>query len=198
MPSSGLSVDISEQDLKYALEGIPGMGQVSVSWQGTCRRPKWKVVWLTRPGDQPLIQVAMQFYFSVHIIPKSWLDVDPLCQFTLLRPFATAVLSIFRFAMYLLPLEIDLPCLSNIMSWMFLSLSKPHVRPLNVTLMQRRQWHKSKWFIFQINSSSVVGENLDFSAKERVKGGLLMRSVTGDLFRVLENKPQVGLWFMEP
>ncbi|XP_075907773.1 fibrocystin-L-like [Nelusetta ayraudi] len=94
----GLSVNISEQDLKYALEGIPGMGQVSVSWQGTCRRPKWKVVWLTRPGDQPLIQ---------------------------------------------------------------------------------------------INSSSVVGENLDFSAKERVKGGLLMRSATGDLFRVLEDKPQV-------
>lgn len=35
------------------------MGQISVSWQGSCRRPKWRVEWLTRPGDQPLIQVTL-------------------------------------------------------------------------------------------------------------------------------------------
>ncbi|KAI3358131.1 hypothetical protein L3Q82_003134 [Scortum barcoo] len=55
--AEGLSVDISEEDLKYALEGIAGMGQVRVTSQGTCRRPTWKVEWLTEPGDQPLMQV---------------------------------------------------------------------------------------------------------------------------------------------
>lgn len=175
------------------------MGQVSVSWQGTCRRPKWKVVWLTRPGDQPLIQVTMQFYFSVYVIPKSLLHIDHLCQLTLLSPFATAEL-FFNLNWNVSSPAWDWPSvsLSNILSWRFLWLSKPPVRPLNVALAQRRQWLKSKLFTFQINSSSVVGENLDFSAKERVKGGLLMRSATGDLFRVLEDKPQVGLWFTVP
>ncbi|XP_033493349.2 PKHD1 like 1, tandem duplicate 1 [Epinephelus lanceolatus] len=55
--AEGLSVDISEEDLKYALEGITGMGQVSVSWLGSCRKPKWQVKWLTNPGDQPLMKV---------------------------------------------------------------------------------------------------------------------------------------------
>lgn len=57
-------MDISEEDLKYALEGIAGMGQLSVKWQGSCRRPKWRVEWLTKPGDQPLIQVT---YFHIII-----------------------------------------------------------------------------------------------------------------------------------
>lgn len=61
---SGLSVDIDENDLKYALEGIEGMGQLSVQWQGTCRSPKWRVEWLTNPGDQPLIQVRILFSSS--------------------------------------------------------------------------------------------------------------------------------------
>ncbi|KAK9526506.1 hypothetical protein VZT92_015203 [Zoarces viviparus] len=56
--AEGLSVDISEEDLKYALQGIAGMGEVSVKRQGSCRDPKWRVEWLTRPGDQPLIQVV--------------------------------------------------------------------------------------------------------------------------------------------
>lgn len=55
--SSGLSVNIAAEDLKYALEGIPGMGQVQVSEVGDCRQPKWRIKWLTRPGDQPMIQV---------------------------------------------------------------------------------------------------------------------------------------------
>lgn len=54
---SGLSVDISEEDLKYALEGIEGMGQVQVKKFGDCRRPKWTVKWLTNPGDQPMMKV---------------------------------------------------------------------------------------------------------------------------------------------
>uniref|UniRef100_A0A3B4Y5A4 PKHD1 like 1, tandem duplicate 2 n=1 Tax=Seriola lalandi dorsalis TaxID=1841481 RepID=A0A3B4Y5A4_SERLL len=99
--SSGLSVDISEKDLKYALEGIAGMGQVSVAAQGSCRRPQWRVEWLTQPGDQPLIQV---------------------------------------------------------------------------------------------NSSSVVGGNAVVSARERKKGGLLIRSLTGDFLRVWETKPQVEVY----
>ncbi|XP_071356429.1 PKHD1 like 1, tandem duplicate 1 [Trachinotus anak] len=99
--AEGLSVDISEKDLKYALEGIAGMGQVSVAQQGSCRRPKWRVEWLTNTGDQPLIQV---------------------------------------------------------------------------------------------NSSSVVGSNAVVSARERKKGGLLIRSLTGDFFRVWETKPQVEVY----
>uniref|UniRef100_A0A3Q2VVI1 PKHD1 like 1, tandem duplicate 2 n=1 Tax=Haplochromis burtoni TaxID=8153 RepID=A0A3Q2VVI1_HAPBU len=58
----GLSVDISEEDLKYALEGIAGMGQVTVQKSGTCRRPQWSVKWLTKPGDQPLIQSKFCFF----------------------------------------------------------------------------------------------------------------------------------------
>uniref|UniRef100_UPI003AACF14E PKHD1 like 1, tandem duplicate 1 n=1 Tax=Centroberyx gerrardi TaxID=166262 RepID=UPI003AACF14E len=96
--AEGLSVDISEDDLKFALEGIPGMGQVRVRKEGSCRRPKWKVKWLTKPGDQPLMQV---------------------------------------------------------------------------------------------NDSSVVGINPVVEAREKTKGGLFMRSLTGDFLRVWETKPQV-------
>ncbi|XP_029369318.1 PKHD1 like 1, tandem duplicate 1 isoform X2 [Echeneis naucrates] len=99
--AEGLSVDISDEDLKYALEGISGMGQVKVDSRGSCRRPQWRVEWLTNPGDQPLIQV---------------------------------------------------------------------------------------------NSSSVVGANVKVSARESKKGGLLIRSLTGDFFRVWETKPQVEVY----
>ncbi|XP_026156055.1 fibrocystin-L-like [Mastacembelus armatus] len=55
--AAGLSVGISAQDLKYALEGIPGMGKVSVTYEGSCLRPSWGIKWLTNPGDQPLLQI---------------------------------------------------------------------------------------------------------------------------------------------
>ncbi|KAM9385916.1 fibrocystin-L-like isoform 2-T2 [Pholidichthys leucotaenia] len=99
--AEGLSVAISEEDLKYALEGIPGMGTVGVQWTGTCRSPEWKVEWLTKPGDQPLIQV---------------------------------------------------------------------------------------------DDSAVVGENAAVYAEEKKKGGLFIPSLTGDFFRLLENKPQVEVY----
>ncbi|KAF0024292.1 hypothetical protein F2P81_023094 [Scophthalmus maximus] len=102
--AEGLSVDIGEGDLKYALEGISGMGQVSVTKQGSCRRPKWRVEFLTKPGDQPLMQV---------------------------------------------------------------------------------------------NSSSVVGRNAYVVADEKKKGGLLIRSLRGDFFRVCETKPQVVVFINE-
>ncbi|TNN42134.1 Fibrocystin-L [Liparis tanakae] len=66
--AEGLSVDISTKDLKYALQGIAGMGEVSVSSVGSCREPRWRVEWLTNPGDQPLIQVEV---FINGIISKS-------------------------------------------------------------------------------------------------------------------------------
>ncbi|KAM8840499.1 PKHD1 like 1, tandem duplicate 1 isoform 3-T3 [Spinachia spinachia] len=56
--AEGLSVDISQEDLKFALQGIAGMGEVSVQRQGGCRGPKWRIEWLNKPGDQPLIQVT--------------------------------------------------------------------------------------------------------------------------------------------
>ncbi|KAK5854666.1 hypothetical protein PBY51_004842 [Eleginops maclovinus] len=96
--AEGLSVDISPEDLKYALQGIPGMGEVSISSYGTCKRPKWRVNWLTNPGDQPLMK---------------------------------------------------------------------------------------------INDSLTVGNNVVFSITESKKGGLLIRSLTGDYLRVWETKPQV-------
>ncbi|XP_061597205.1 fibrocystin-L-like isoform X1 [Cololabis saira] len=99
--AEGLSVDISEEDLKFALEGIAGMGQVQVKQQGSCRRPKWRVEWLTKPGDQPLMK---------------------------------------------------------------------------------------------IDGASIVGRNVDISAREKVKGGLLIRGLTGDFFRVWEDKPQVEVY----
>ncbi|KAK2830693.1 hypothetical protein Q5P01_018624 [Channa striata] len=98
---SGLSVNISALDLKYALEGIAGMGQVRVTGIGNCRRPAWWIEWLTNPGDQPLIQV---------------------------------------------------------------------------------------------NSSSVIGSNVLVYATEVEKGGLSIRSLTGDFFRVWETKPQVEVY----
>lgn len=70
---TGLSVDISAEDLKYALEGIAGMGQVRVNRKGTCRRPKWMVEWLTEPGDQPLIQVRLLFcHYFIDSFRQYW------------------------------------------------------------------------------------------------------------------------------
>nr|XP_061786823.1 fibrocystin-L-like [Nerophis lumbriciformis] len=97
----GLSVDISQEDLKYALEGIPGMGLIDVKYTGTCRQPKWIVEWLTRPGDQAMLQ---------------------------------------------------------------------------------------------LNGSLVVGKDVVVWAHERKKGGQMMRSMTGDFFRVWETKPQVEVY----
>uniref|UniRef100_W5M5C1 PKHD1 like 1 n=1 Tax=Lepisosteus oculatus TaxID=7918 RepID=W5M5C1_LEPOC len=53
----GLPVDVSESDLQYALQGIPEMGQIRVSRWGDCRGYGWRVVWVSNPGDQPLIQI---------------------------------------------------------------------------------------------------------------------------------------------
>ncbi|XP_072530724.1 PKHD1 like 1, tandem duplicate 1 [Salminus brasiliensis] len=53
----GLSVDISADDLKYALQGIPDLGQLSVTRTGDCKGHIWTVQWLTMPGSQPLLQI---------------------------------------------------------------------------------------------------------------------------------------------
>ncbi|KAM8882915.1 PKHD1 like 1, tandem duplicate 1 [Synchiropus picturatus] len=55
--AKGVPVDISAEDLKYTLEGIQGMGDVTVTWKGTCREPLWQVYWVTNPGKQPLLQI---------------------------------------------------------------------------------------------------------------------------------------------
>uniref|UniRef100_A0A3B5MVU8 G8 domain-containing protein n=1 Tax=Xiphophorus couchianus TaxID=32473 RepID=A0A3B5MVU8_9TELE len=55
--AEGLPVDVSAEDLKFALQGVPGVGQVKVEDLGTCRLPEWRVTWLTRPGAQPLMKV---------------------------------------------------------------------------------------------------------------------------------------------
>ncbi|XP_051791552.1 fibrocystin-L-like [Erpetoichthys calabaricus] len=52
-----LPVNISAADLKYALVGIPGMGQVDVSKWGDCRGYSWRVAWLSVPGKQPTLKI---------------------------------------------------------------------------------------------------------------------------------------------
>ncbi|KAI4871505.1 hypothetical protein NFI96_027165, partial [Prochilodus magdalenae] len=53
----GLAVDISADDLRYALQGIPELGQLSVARTGNCKGYNWSVEWLTMPGSQPLLQI---------------------------------------------------------------------------------------------------------------------------------------------
>ncbi|XP_036421459.1 fibrocystin-L-like [Colossoma macropomum] len=53
----GLAVDISAKDLQYALQGIPKMGQLSVTRTGDCKGYSWDIEWLTMPGSQPLLQI---------------------------------------------------------------------------------------------------------------------------------------------
>ncbi|XP_066530272.1 fibrocystin-L-like [Hoplias malabaricus] len=53
----GLSVNISAEDLRYALQGIPQLGQLGVTKTGTCKGAQWRIEWLTQPGTQPLLQV---------------------------------------------------------------------------------------------------------------------------------------------
>ncbi|XP_040289774.1 fibrocystin-L-like [Bufo bufo] len=54
---SDLRVDISSVDLKYALETIPELGQVSISRYGNCRGYTSQIKFLTATGYQPLLQV---------------------------------------------------------------------------------------------------------------------------------------------
>ncbi|XP_066572050.1 PKHD1 like 1, tandem duplicate 1 isoform X2 [Amia ocellicauda] len=53
----GVPVNVSDLDLQYILQGIPEMGRIQVSHWGDCKGYNWKVEWLSRPGDQPLIQI---------------------------------------------------------------------------------------------------------------------------------------------
>lgn len=54
-------------------------------------------------------------------------------------------------------------------------------------------------FSLQVNDSSVFGgTNIVVSAEEKKKGGLLMRSIAGDLLRVCESKPQVQPSVIKP
>uniref|UniRef100_A0AAR2IPV4 Polycystic kidney and hepatic disease 1 (autosomal recessive)-like 1 n=1 Tax=Pygocentrus nattereri TaxID=42514 RepID=A0AAR2IPV4_PYGNA len=53
----GLAVDISAKDLQYALQGIPDLGQLSVTRTGDCKGYSWYIEWLTMPGSQPLLQI---------------------------------------------------------------------------------------------------------------------------------------------
>ncbi|XP_057684607.1 fibrocystin-L-like [Corythoichthys intestinalis] len=67
----GLSVNTSGKDMKYALEGIAGMGVVDVRYAGTCRRPKWVVEWVTQPGDQPLLELTDSSLVGKDVVIKA-------------------------------------------------------------------------------------------------------------------------------
>ncbi|KAI5610608.1 fibrocystin-L isoform X1, partial [Silurus asotus] len=51
-----LSVNINEDDLKYALQGIPDLGMLSVNSTMSCKGNVWEINWLTMPGNQPLLK----------------------------------------------------------------------------------------------------------------------------------------------
>uniref|UniRef100_A0A3B4AGA3 Uncharacterized protein n=1 Tax=Periophthalmus magnuspinnatus TaxID=409849 RepID=A0A3B4AGA3_9GOBI len=89
------------EDLKYALEGISEIGEVEVKYEGTCRKPMWKVEWVSKPGNQPEIQ---------------------------------------------------------------------------------------------IDSSNIIGPNINFFSRENTQGGMLHNRLTGDYFRVKETKPQAQVF----
>ncbi|KAI5091821.1 fibrocystin-L precursor, partial [Silurus meridionalis] len=52
-----LSVNINEDDLKYALQGIPDLGMLSVKSTMSCKGNVWEINWLTMPGNQPLLKI---------------------------------------------------------------------------------------------------------------------------------------------
>ncbi|XP_072303332.1 fibrocystin-L-like [Eucyclogobius newberryi] len=53
----GLSIDINEEDLERDLQRISEMGEVEVKYVGTCRKPQWRVEWVSKPGNQPEIKI---------------------------------------------------------------------------------------------------------------------------------------------
>lgn len=54
----GLAVDVTAEDLRYAMQGIPAAGQLKVTHSGNCRGYNWQVEWRSNTGSQPLIQVG--------------------------------------------------------------------------------------------------------------------------------------------
>lgn len=68
-----LPVDISADDLKYALQGIPDLGVLSVNSTRDCKGYLWEINWLTIPGNQPLLQVKHHHFLNSFIK----LDMNP-------------------------------------------------------------------------------------------------------------------------
>ncbi|XP_072925977.1 LOW QUALITY PROTEIN: PKHD1 like 1, tandem duplicate 1 [Hemitrygon akajei] len=53
----GLPVDISTLEMQYSLQSIPEIGTVAVWGTGSCSRYLWRVTWLNKVGNQPMLQV---------------------------------------------------------------------------------------------------------------------------------------------
>ncbi|XP_072562121.1 PKHD1 like 1, tandem duplicate 1 [Paramormyrops kingsleyae] len=53
----GLAVDVTAEDLRYAMQGVPAAGQLQVTHSGSCHSYDWQVEWRSNPGSQPLIQI---------------------------------------------------------------------------------------------------------------------------------------------
>nr|XP_055075555.1 fibrocystin-L-like [Misgurnus anguillicaudatus] len=62
----GLPVDISAADLKFALQGIPELGQLEVQKYGSCTGYGWGIRWLTVPGNQPLLEINSSAVIGVN------------------------------------------------------------------------------------------------------------------------------------
>ncbi|KPP78019.1 fibrocystin-L-like, partial [Scleropages formosus] len=62
----GLPVDITAEDLQYALQGVLAAGQLSISRYGSCQGYTWTIEWRSNPGSQPLIQVNSSSVIGVN------------------------------------------------------------------------------------------------------------------------------------
>ncbi|KAK3532561.1 hypothetical protein QTP86_024146, partial [Hemibagrus guttatus] len=66
-----LPVNISADDLKYALQGIPELGMLSVNSTRDCKGYLWEINWLTMPGNQPLLQIDYSKVVGVNLSIKA-------------------------------------------------------------------------------------------------------------------------------
>ncbi|XP_051879473.1 PKHD1 like 1, tandem duplicate 1 [Pristis pectinata] len=53
----GLPVGASNLEMQYGLQSIPEIGSVSVQRTGSCSGFNWRVKWLNKAGNQPILQV---------------------------------------------------------------------------------------------------------------------------------------------
>ncbi|XP_045717230.1 fibrocystin-L [Phyllostomus hastatus] len=53
----GLPAAVSAADLRFALQSLEGVGQVSVTREGTCAGYSWTIKWRSRRGKQDLLQI---------------------------------------------------------------------------------------------------------------------------------------------
>lgn len=54
--------------MRLTLETLTDIGSLGVSRTGTCYGYEYTVIWLTNPGDQPLMQIVSIFVTIVNFL----------------------------------------------------------------------------------------------------------------------------------